>query len=96
MADPSIDESTKQELHSIAANENEIEDRFYTSLVFGTAGMRGVIGAGANRMNIYTVCKATQGLANYILSQGTEKKGVVIAYDCRRMSPEFCEEAALV
>ena len=96
LADPSIDESTKQELHSIAANENEIEDRFYTSLVFGTAGMRGVIGAGANRMNIYTVCKATQGLANYILSQGTEKKGVVIAYDCRRMSPEFCEEAALV
>ena len=94
--DPLIDEDTQQELHGIAENDKEIEDRFYTNLAFGTAGMRGVIGAGANRMNIYTVRKATQGLANYILAQGTEKKGVAIAYDCRRMSPEFCEEAALV
>ncbi|MCL2398811.1 MAG: phospho-sugar mutase [Defluviitaleaceae bacterium] len=96
LQDPAIDEATRQELQSIATNDKETEDRFYTYLAFGTAGMRGVIGAGANRMNIYTVRKATQGLANYILAQGTEKKGVVIAYDCRRMSPEFCEEAALV
>ena len=96
LTDPSIDESTHRELQGISDNEKEIEDRFYTYLAFGTAGMRGVIGAGTNRMNIYTVRKATQGMANYILAQGTGQKGVVIAYDCRRMSPEFCEEAALV
>ena len=96
LADPAIDTATKDELLKIASNEKEIEDRFYTHLAFGTAGMRGIIGAGTNRMNIYTVRKATQGLANYILAQGTENKGVVIAYDCRNMSPEFCEEAALV
>ena len=96
LADPAIDEVMRQELRALSGNEAEIEDRFYTYLAFGTAGMRGVIGAGANRMNIYTVRKATQGLANYILVQGTQQKGVVIAYDCRRMSPEFCEEAALV
>ena len=96
LADPAIDEATRKELQGLAGNEAEIEERFYTYLAFGTAGMRGVIGAGANRMNIYTVRKATQGLANYIKEQGTEAKGVVIAYDCRHMSPEFCEEAALV
>ena len=96
LADSSIDQSSKKELQKIATNEKEIEDRFYTNLSFGTAGMRGIMGAGTNRMNIYTVRRATQGLANYILSQGTEKKGVVIAYDCRNMSPQFCEEAALV
>jgi len=96
LADPAVDDATKQELRGISGNEAEIEDRFYTYLAFGTAGMRGVIGAGANRMNIYTVRKATQGLANYIIAQGSQAKGAVIAYDCRRMSPEFCEEAALV
>ena len=96
LADSAIDEKTKAELRGIASNQGEIEDRFYTPLAFGTAGMRGIIGAGTNRMNFYTVRKATQGLANYILAQGTEQKGVVIAYDCRTMSPEFCEEAALV
>ena len=94
--DPAVDESTRTELRNISSDDKEIEDRFYTHLAFGTAGMRGVIGAGSNRMNIYTVRKATQGLANYILAQGTQKKGAVIAYDCRNMSPEFCEEAALV
>ena len=69
-------------------------DRFYTDLEFGTAGLRGVIGAGTNRMNIYTVRKATQGLANYILKQGGAEKGVAIAYDSRNMSPEFADEAA--
>ena len=93
---PALDEATRYELRTIWENEKEIEDRFYTHLAFGTAGMRGIIGAGTNRMNIYTVRKATQGLANYILAQGTQSKGVVIAYDCRNMSPEFCEEAALV
>ena len=93
--DPSIDETTKKELKDLKGNEKEIEERFYTYLAFGTGGMRGVIGAGANRMNIYTVRKATQGLANYIIAQGTQEKGAVIAYDCRRMSPEFCLEAAL-
>lgn len=96
LADSTIDAATKQELQNLAGNEKEIEERFYTYLAFGTGGMRGVIGVGANRMNIYTIRKATQGLANYILAQGTQAKGVVIAYDCRNMSPEFCQEAALV
>ncbi len=92
---PYFDEETKAELRSIADNEKEIEDRFYMDLEFGTAGLRGVIGAGTNRMNIYTVRKATQGLANYILAVGGEKKGVAIAFDSRHMSPEFADEAAL-
>jgi len=96
LEDSAIDKSSLKELQDIATNESEIKDRFYTNLSFGTAGMRGVMGIGANRMNIYTVRRATQGLANYILSQGTGKKGVVIAYDCRNMSAEFCKEAALV
>ncbi len=90
-----FDEATKAELRGIADDEKEIEERFYTELEFGTAGLRGVIGAGTNRMNIYTVRKATQGLANYILGIGNQAKGVAIAYDSRRMSPEFADEAAL-
>ena len=92
---PYFDEETKAELKAIAGNEKEIEDRFYMDLEFGTAGLRGVIGAGTNRMNVYTVRKATQGLANYILKVKGEAKGVAIAYDSRRMSPEFADEAAL-
>ena len=95
LKDAYFDEKTKEELRSIAGNEKEIEDRFYRELEFGTGGLRGVIGAGTNRMNIYTVRKATQGLANYIISQGGKEKGVAIAYDSRRMSPEFADEAAL-
>ena len=91
-----FDESTKQELLSIRDNEKEIEDRFYKELEFGTAGLRGVIGAGTNRMNKYTVGKATQGLANYILEQGTGDKGVAISYDSRRKSDEFSLQAALI
>lgn len=90
-----FDEETKKELLSIKNNDEEIKDRFYKDLEFGTAGLRGVIGAGTNRMNKYTVTKATQGLANYILKQGGENKGVAIAFDSRRMSPEFSDEAAL-
>ncbi|MCI9123342.1 MAG: phospho-sugar mutase [Eubacterium sp.] len=93
--DPYFDEETKRELASIASDEPEIEDRFYRRLEFGTGGLRGVIGAGTNRMNIYTVRQATQGLANYIVSQHGQEKGVAIAYDSRRMSPEFADEAAL-
>ena len=92
---PYFDEETKAELKAIAGDEKEIEDRFYMDLEFGTAGLRGVIGAGTNRMNIYTVRKATQGLANYILRVGGEGKGVAIAFDSRHMSPEFADEAAL-
>lgn len=95
LSNPYFDEATKAELKAISDNEKEIEDRFYTELEFGTAGLRGVIGAGVNRMNIYTVRKATQGLANYILKVGGQEKGVAIAYDSRRMSPEFADEAAL-
>lgn len=91
---PYFDEETKAELRSIAADEKEIEERFYTELEFGTAGLRGIIGAGVNRMNVYTVRKATQGLANYILKVGGANKGVAIAFDSRRMSPEFADEAA--
>jgi len=95
LEDSYFDDGTKQELLAIRNDEKEIEDRFYKDLAFGTGGLRGVIGAGTNRMNIYTVRKATQGLANYIKKQGGEKKGVAIAYDSRRMSPEFADEAAL-
>ncbi len=93
--DPYFDEATKEELRSIAEDDNEIKERFYKDLEFGTAGLRGIIGAGTNRMNIYTVRKATQGLANYIISKDGQKKGVAIAFDSRRMSPEFADEAAL-
>ncbi|MDD6292209.1 MAG: phospho-sugar mutase [Lachnospiraceae bacterium] len=93
--DSYFDEATKAELKAIEGNEEEIQDRFYRQLEFGTGGLRGVIGAGTNRMNIYTVRQATQGLANYILSQNGQKKGVAIAYDSRIMSPEFADEAAL-
>ncbi|WMC91770.1 phospho-sugar mutase [Kineothrix sp. MB12-C1] len=93
--DSYFDEATKKELVAIKDDEKEIEDRFYKELEFGTGGLRGVIGAGTNRMNIYTVRKATQGLANYIIKQGGKDKGVAIAYDSRRMSPEFADEAAL-
>ena len=95
LEDAYFDEKTKEELRGIADNEKEIEDRFYKELEFGTGGLRGVIGAVTNRMNIYTVRKATQGLANYIISQGGKDRGVAIAYDSRRMSPEFADEAAL-
>ena len=93
---PIFDEETKKELLSIKDNEKEIEDRFYKELEFGTAGLRGVIGMGTNRMNKYTVGKATQGLANYILEQGTQDKGVAISYDSRRMSDEFSLQTALI
>lgn len=95
LSNPYFDQQTKEELKAIEGNEKEIEDRFYTELEFGTAGLRGVIGAGVNRMNIYTVRRATQGLANYILKQGKQSQGVAIAFDSRRMSPEFADEAAL-
>lgn len=91
-----FDEETKKELLQIKGNDKEIEDRFYQELEFGTAGLRGVIGAGTNRMNQYTVGKATQGLANYILKQGTQEKGVAISYDSRKMSKEFSEQTALI
>ena len=95
LEDDYFDQKTKDELSAISGNQGEIEDRFYKELEFGTGGLRGVIGAGTNRMNLYTVRKATQGLANFILKKGTEAKGVAIAYDSRRMSPEFADEAAL-
>lgn len=95
LANPYFDEDTKEELRSIAGDEKEIEERFYADLEFGTAGLRGIIGAGINRMNIYTVRKATQGLANYIAKVNGQGRGVAIAYDSRRMSPEFADEAAL-
>ena len=92
---PYFDADTQAELKAIADNDGEIKERFYKDLEFGTAGLRGVIGAGTNRMNIYTVRKATQGLANYIIKAGAKERGVAIAYDSRRMSPEFADEAAL-
>ena len=95
LEDDYFDQDTKNELLAIQDDEKEIEERFYKELEFGTGGLRGVIGAGTNRMNVYTVRKATQGLANYILKQGTQDKGVAIAYDSRNMSPEFADEAAL-
>ena len=94
LANPYFDEATKDELKAIAGDDKEIKERFYADLEFGTAGLRGIIGAGTNRMNIYTVRKATQGLANYIISQKGQEKGVAIAFDSRRMSPEFADEAA--
>ena len=93
---PEFDEETKNELLKIKDDEKEIEDRFYKELEFGTAGLRGIIGAGTNRMNKYTVGKATQGLANYILEQKTEEKGVAISYDSRKMSKEFSMQTALI
>ena len=95
LENPYFDEATKSELKNIAEDEKEIEERFYRDLEFGTGGLRGIIGAGTNRMNIYTVRKATQGLSNFILKEKAEKKGVAIAFDSRNMSPEFAEEAAL-
>lgn len=95
LSDSYFDEATKAELKAIASDDNEINERFYKNLEFGTGGLRGIIGAGTNRMNVYTVRKATQGLANYIIKQGAQAKGVAIAYDSRRMSPEFADEAAL-
>ncbi|MGN1378758.1 MAG: phospho-sugar mutase [Dorea sp.] len=95
LSNPYFDEATKEELKGIAADDNEIKERFYKELEFGTAGLRGIIGAGTNRMNVYTVRKATQGLANYIVKNDGQAKGVAIAYDSRRMSPEFADVAAL-
>ena len=91
LEDSYFDEETKKELQAIQDDEKEVEDRFYKELEFGTGGLRGVIGAGTNRMNIYTVRKATQGLANYILKKGGADKGIAIAYDSRLMSPEFAD-----
>ena len=95
LANPYFDEATKEELKGISEDENEIKERFYMDLEFGTAGLRGIIGAGTNRMNIYVVRRATQGLANYIAKVDKKEQGVAIAYDSRHMSPEFAEEAAL-
>lgn len=95
LQNPYFDEDTKAELKAIENDENEIKERFYMDLEFGTAGLRGIIGAGTNRMNIYVVRRATQGLANYILKVGKESQGVAIAYDSRHMSPEFAQESAL-
>ncbi len=95
LTSPAFDEKTKEELRAIADDEKEIKERFYTELEFGTAGLRGIIGAGTNRMNQYVVRRATQGLANYILKVGGQDKGVAIGYDSRHMSPEFADDAAL-
>lgn len=95
LEDDYFDADTKAELKALEGNDKEIEDRFYKELEFGTGGLRGVIGAGTNRMNVYTVRKATQGLANYIIKMGGADKGVAIAYDSRFMSPEFADVAAL-
>ncbi|SDB24988.1 phospho-sugar mutase [Eubacterium oxidoreducens] len=94
LEDPYFDAQTKAQLKEIAADDKEIEERFYKDLEFGTAGLRGILGAGTNRMNVYTVRKATQGLANYIISQNKQSKGVAIAFDSRHMSPEFADESA--
>lgn len=95
ITDEYFDAKTKEELKKLEGNDTEIKDRFYKDLEFGTGGLRGILGAGTNRMNLYTVRKATQGLANYIKKQGGEEKGVAIAYDSRRMSPEFAKDSAL-
>ncbi|MEG1848553.1 MAG: phospho-sugar mutase [Lachnospiraceae bacterium] len=95
LEDSYFDQATKDELLAIKSHTEEIEDRFYKELEFGTGGLRGIIGAGTNRMNLYTVRKASQGLANYIIKQGGQKKGIAIAYDSRNLSPEFAEEAGL-
>ena len=96
-SNPYFDEATRAELKALAdaGNTAEIQDRFYRDLAFGTGGLRGILGAGSNRMNLYTVRKATQGLANFILKKGTAAKGVAISFDSRHMSPEFAEETAL-
>ncbi|MGG0824138.1 phospho-sugar mutase [Paenibacillus turicensis] len=97
--DPTIDDQTKEELRRLQDNPAELEDSFYRDLEFGTGGLRGVIGVGSNRMNVYTVGLATQGFAQYILKAHGAKAGkpsVVIAHDCRHFSPEFALEAALV
>ena len=91
LENPYFDAETKAELQAISEDDKEIKERFYKDLEFGTAGLRGIIGAGTNRMNIYTVRKATQGLANYIIKKGAQEQGVAIAYDSRRMSPEFAD-----
>lgn len=91
-----FDAETKKELLSIKDNPKEIEERFYKDLEFGTGGLRGIIGAGTNRINIYTVRKASQGLADYIKSLGLQDRGIAIAYDSRYKSPEFALEAAKV
>ena len=95
LSNPYFDDATKEELRNIAEDDNEIKERFYMDLEFGTAGLRGIIGAGTNRMNIYVVRRATQGLANYIAKVDKKSQGVAIAYDSRHMSPEFAQEAAL-
>lgn len=95
LTSPVFDEATKAELKAIAGNNAEIRDRFYKDLEFGTGGLRGIVGAGTNRMNLYTVRRATQGLAKYIISKGVQSKGVAISYDSRHFSPEFAEAAAL-
>lgn len=95
LTNPYFDEATRAELAQLKNNDNEIKERFYKDLEFGTGGLRGILGAGVNRMNLYTVRRATQGLANYIIKQGGEHKGVAIAYDSRRMSPEFALDTAL-
>ena len=96
MTDSAFDEETRKELMEIKDDEKEIEDRFYRDLEFGTGGLRGIIGAGTNRMNKYTVGRATQGLANYILRKNIDNPSVVIAYDSRRYSREFAMQAARV
>ena len=98
LKDDCFDADTKKELEAIADNDKEIKERFYKDLEFGTGGLRGIIGAGTNRMNIYTVGKASQGLANYILAQGEEAKkmGIAIAFDSRNMSAEFAQTTGLV
>ncbi|MBR2189964.1 MAG: phospho-sugar mutase, partial [Eubacterium sp.] len=95
LSDPYFDEATKEELRAISDDAHEIEERFYMDLEFGTAGLRGIIGAGTNRMNIYVVRRATQGLANYIKKQNAGDRGVAIAYDSRHMNTEFADCAAL-
>ena len=95
LSNPYFDEETKAELKAIENDENEIKERFYKDLEFGTAGLRGIIGAGTNRMNKYVVRRATQGLANYIKKQGRKENAVAIAYDSRHGSIEFSREAAL-
>ena len=95
LENPIIDKKDKEELEAIRNDSEEIKDRFYKDLEFGTAGLRGVIGIGTKRMNKYTVGKATQGLANYIVKKGMQGRGVAIAYDSRRMSKEFSEQTAL-
>ncbi|UUZ82608.1 hypothetical protein LJK88_00480 [Paenibacillus sp. P26] len=94
--DPAVDEATKAELRAIAGDPKEIEDRFYRDLEFGTGGLRGVIGAGTNRINAYTVARATQGLAQFLLNSGKSELSAVIAYDSRNQSPEFALETAKV